>query len=333
MPRPDRLIHEFEGKRITTYCFQGRPCWIAQHIGALLGYSHHGKRFANKITGDWSEDLIPGHDYDLLQGDSLAELRGRLQHGDDAFPARASSMVALYEPGLHLALARTAKPVGRRLRRFVASEVLPQLARTERGSAEHGAESVEPGAEGAEPSAEGAESAERAKSADARVPSVSRTLHLQVLPPLLLNLHAIRERRPLRQALLAEARFRSSSLRQTIYTLRELGRISDETFHVYEVRATEIALSQDLADLRPSSIETWESPEDIAKRLGISHRRVWRAISRLWIRGDLQDMVHSAGRRPSGDGRDSFVFLYPPGDVERVEQELRERDEAQGERA
>ena len=381
MPRPDRLINEFEGKRLTTYCFQGGPCWIARHIGALVGYRHRGKWFVNRITGDWAADLIPGHDYDLLQGDTLAEFRDHFQHGDDTFPARARSLLVLYEPGLHLALDRTDKAVSRRLRRFVAGEVLPQLSRIECGSAgasanlagagarganasagsagtrataragagsangasAGGAEDVEPGVErveSVEPGVERVEDAEpgagRAEDAEPRGDGgapTSRTIHLQVLPPLLLNLHAARERRLLRQAMLAEARFRSASLRQTIYTLRELGRISDDSLHAYEVRAAEIALGQDLVDLRPAGIDTWESPEEIAERMGVSPRRVWRTIARLWIRGDLKDMVHSAGRRPTGDGRDSFVFLYPPDEVERIEQELRQRDEARGERA
>ncbi len=380
MPNPDRLIHEFEGKRLTTYLLGNEPCWIARHVGALLGYSHRGKRFVNQVTGDWSADLIPGHDYDLLQGDALADFRDHFQHGDDGFPAHARSLVVLYEPGLHLALHRTGKAVGRRLRRFVAGEVLPQLTRIQRGSAGASANGAGAGAGGAnanananaganasasasasadanagsagsvkpgvepvepvEPRAEDAETAEpRAGSAEEPSPhredgsSGPRTIHLQLLPPLLLDLHAARERRLLRQAMLAEARFRSASLRQTIYTLRELGRISDDTLHAYEVRAAEIALGQDLVDLRPAGIDTWESPEEIAERLGVSPRRVWRAIARLWIRGDLKDMVHSAGRRPTGDGRDSFVFLYPPGDVECIEQELCERDEARGDRA
>ena len=194
-------------------------------------------------------------------------------------------------------------------------------------------ESVEPGVERVEDAEPGAGRAEDAEPRGDGGAPTSRTIHLQVLPPLLLNLHAARERRLLRQAMLAEARFRSASLRQTIYTLRELGRISDDSLHAYEVRAAEIALGQDLVDLRPAGIDTWESPEEIAERMGVSPRRVWRTIARLWIRGDLKDMVHSAGRRPTGDGRDSFVFLYPPDEVERIEQELRQRDEARGERA
>ena len=36
----------------------------------------------------------------------------------------------LFESGLHLVLAKTDQPIGRRLRRFLVDEVLPQIART-----------------------------------------------------------------------------------------------------------------------------------------------------------------------------------------------------------
>jgi hypothetical protein len=48
------ITNNFEGRALTTLTYKGRPAWIAREVGAVMGYSHGGKRLANKITGDWS---------------------------------------------------------------------------------------------------------------------------------------------------------------------------------------------------------------------------------------------------------------------------------------
>lgn len=120
--------HDFEGAPLLTFILDDRPCWVARHIGARLGYSHGGKRLPNKILGDWAEEFIEGHDYRLLEGAELAAFRASLGKVDGV-PGRGSLLV-LFEPGLYLVLAKTELPVGKRLRRFLVDEVLPALART-----------------------------------------------------------------------------------------------------------------------------------------------------------------------------------------------------------
>ena len=43
--------------------------------------------------------------------------------------SRIPSLLVLFEPGLHLVLLKTSMPAGRRLRRFLVTEVLPRLVR------------------------------------------------------------------------------------------------------------------------------------------------------------------------------------------------------------
>jgi prophage antirepressor-like protein len=132
MKTPIPYIHDFEGEPLVTFAWQGRPCWIARHIGARLGYSHEGKRLPNKVLGDWADEFVPGHDFVVLTGRELAEFNAGLANAPIDGRIGRGSLCLLFEPGLHLVLAKTDLPIGKRLRRFLVDHVLPQIARTGR---------------------------------------------------------------------------------------------------------------------------------------------------------------------------------------------------------
>ena len=124
---------DFEGHPVTAVEFEGRPAWVASQVGAALGYAESGRQLAKKLAGEWSEEFIPGTDFETITNGRLAVFKSRL--GTDSVPSavdpRTPSLVILYESGLHLALLKTRKPAGRRLRRLLAMEVLPKLMRGE----------------------------------------------------------------------------------------------------------------------------------------------------------------------------------------------------------
>jgi prophage antirepressor-like protein len=135
MAQKASLVKQFEGQAVTTIHYRDRPVWIAREIGRVLGYEEEGRGFRTRITGEWSEDLEEGTDYMVVQGDELRDLRTALgtegvPSGDSPIPDRAPSLTLLTESGLHLALMLSRKPAGRRLRRWLATEVLPEIART-----------------------------------------------------------------------------------------------------------------------------------------------------------------------------------------------------------
>lgn len=134
------VTNHFEGTTISTLVYLGRPVWIARDIGVALGYTQRGKRLASKITGDWADEFIDGVDYQILGSAELSGLREKVVDiderelkGTESVPLENQrGLLVLFEPGLYLALVKTRKPIGRRLRRFFAQEVMPQLARTGR---------------------------------------------------------------------------------------------------------------------------------------------------------------------------------------------------------
>ena len=221
MAAPKRINSEFEGKTLTTFTHQGRPCWIARDIGRVLTYSRDGRRLVSKILGSWAGELIESHDYAVLRGDDLDEFKlsmllGATSAARSQFERR---LVLLFEPGLHLVLNRTFKRTAMRLRRFLMDEVLPRM---------HGKSRPWPG----QPPAN-----------TFFVPGKGRAL----------DRHALREHRLLAQHELSRRVFQSESLRRTVQTLAHLGRISDDQAQTYEVLSAEIALGIELPGLRIGS--------------------------------------------------------------------------------
>lgn len=135
--KPSALVRavDFEGHRVTTVVWEGRPVWIAREVGEALEYAD-GSRLVDKVTGEWAEEFIEGVDFEMLANGRLAEFRSKVSPESGGTSAEVSKfagrLVVVTESGLHLLLLKTRKPAGRRLRRLLATEVLPQLARTGR---------------------------------------------------------------------------------------------------------------------------------------------------------------------------------------------------------
>jgi prophage antirepressor-like protein len=124
-----KLTKNFEGTEVTTYFCRGRACWIARDIGKLMGYSDEGKRLTTNIGYDWRDEFIDGTDYVVIAGEELVEFKKILEVNPDSGFTYAPHLMLLFESGLHLALVKSNKPLGVRLRRFIVDEVLPQVFR------------------------------------------------------------------------------------------------------------------------------------------------------------------------------------------------------------
>ncbi len=289
-----RLDSDFEGKPLTTLTCKGRPSWVARQVGAALGYANAGKRLANKIAGDWADEFIEGHDYLVLRGEDLAAFKELAKDSPVAVSSRVNrGLLILFETGLHLVLAKTSKPVGKRLRRFLVDEVMPQLLRDGR---------YDPG---------------RRVEGDGFVQvEVTSTTTLVADPRM------ERERRLARKLELDDRRFRTRSLQETLDTLSGLGQIDDDVRAAYEVSACEIALGQTLPELRPTVEDGWLSPTEIGRRLGVSKQKIGRVITRLELRGNKPGLARAVLNKAQGSNRTVVTYLYSPAAVVRIQATL-----------
>lgn len=126
-------VFEFEGHPVAPITYKGQPMWPAREVGKALGYEDDD-RFVQAITHDWAEEIEEGVGFLRFVGDELATIQ-RLRNdpadsaGSNVGRGGARSLVMLTEPGIFLACLLSKKPAGKRLRRWLATEVLPTLAR------------------------------------------------------------------------------------------------------------------------------------------------------------------------------------------------------------
>lgn len=121
----------FEGKSLRVRLWRGRPCVVAQEFGAVLGYAD-GARLVDQIRGPWKGELIDGVDSAILAGADLVEWKRLSPESGESRTDRTPSLLVLFEPGMYLAAIKARTAAGSRVRRWLASDVLPSILRTGR---------------------------------------------------------------------------------------------------------------------------------------------------------------------------------------------------------
>jgi len=298
-----KVVNEFEGAPLSTIIYRGKPHWGAREVGAALGYSRGGKRLATRITGAWSEELAEGRDYVVVTGEDLAELKRLLELGTREVPSRsgdsstkrvgkrAPNLLLLTESGLHLVLQKTTMPAGVRLRRFLANEVLPQLARTGKY--------------------------------DPEAPEALPAPQQPTKTPAELRLAWAREDRLRRQ-------LEHRALRQLVTSLKAREDVPGELVATYEVKATEAALGRELPELLPAVLPGWQSPTQIAEALGVTPNRVGRVITALGLRGKA-GLSREVVNKARGHAKTVPSWLYSPEAVAMIRDALQRQGRLFGE--
>lgn len=119
-------VFDFEDRPLRVYLYRGRPCWIAQDVGAALGYTQAGWRSA---LGNWTDELILPKDVQTLRGAELREFKSLCDARANMALAKTTNLTLLYESGVDLVCIKTEQPLGKKLRRFLADEIVPRLRR------------------------------------------------------------------------------------------------------------------------------------------------------------------------------------------------------------
>lgn len=284
---------DFEGHPVTAIKFRGRWCWLAAQVGLAIGYTR-GDRFAEKLTGDWADDAVAGKDFDVLRGPDLKDFSALTEGTTVSVGPFHSKVTVIYESGLHLALLRTRKPLGRKLRRALAEKVLPQLVR------------------------DGRYDPERMVDVEGNL-TVARNTTMRELD---VREREVEER--LAQLALRKREMEAGALRSLVGTLRPRGRIREDILESLEVTAAEIESGRSLPALKPPADESlsWESPTAIAKRYGVSAQRIGRMITALELRG-VEGLSRAIVNKAANSDRTVTSYLYSPEAVQRLERALR----------
>lgn len=280
--------HTFETAKITTIVYKGRPCWLAREVGEAIGYANNGKDFVAQFTGEWREEMVAGHDFAPIDGEELEQFKALGYVGVESTPSRTPTVTLLFESGLWLALAKTRKPAGKRLRRFLVEQVLPQVARDGRYLPER---EVTPQGVMVE-----SEHARKMRELDIEEQKVQAQLrHLDM-----------REREVKAQAL--------------VTLVDSLPYLSEDIRQAYRVKAAEELTGRDLAGLLPAAPAgpSWESPTAIGTRMGVSANTVGKAITALGLRG-AEGKSRKIVNKAKGHDRTVETWLYSPEAVAEIE--------------
>jgi prophage antirepressor-like protein len=128
---------------ITTVEFKGRPIFFVDELAEALGYAGKGN-LADLLRREWAEEVEEGVEILVVTNGDIRTLQ-KLREANDSVrqtescgddvgeePTRggARKLIVLTEAGVHLVCIKTEKPAGKRLRRWLAREVLPAIRRT-----------------------------------------------------------------------------------------------------------------------------------------------------------------------------------------------------------
>ena len=135
------FVGSFEGRALITCDFDGKPCWLAGEVAAILGLGG-ASELARRIAIDWAADAREGVHWVRIGELELSELRLDLSERGVILPsslAEASSTLLLLEPGVALAASRsctdpTQPSVGRRLLGHLRERVIPDVGAIRRPS-------------------------------------------------------------------------------------------------------------------------------------------------------------------------------------------------------
>ena len=130
-PRAMVVVREFafEGWQLPVFEVGGVPYWIAQQVGAALGYGKDGGELVTSISKNWRDAFVEGDEVLTIRGKKLQNFK-RLAGVDGSSPSsHTPSLMLLTESGVTIAAVLSRKLAGKRMRRWLANKVMPQIAR------------------------------------------------------------------------------------------------------------------------------------------------------------------------------------------------------------
>lgn len=120
----------FENNQITQIMYKGQQVLIAKEVGRVLGYADDGRMLITKLS-EWSDEFEEGIETIKLEGSQLIEFKSVLELILDSWiSSHTRNLILLTESGVNKVLMKTNKPVGKRLRKWLARDVLPSLRKT-----------------------------------------------------------------------------------------------------------------------------------------------------------------------------------------------------------
>ena len=227
---------------------------------------------------DWSDEFETGLDYQVMKGKDYKDFK-RL---NEVSESNSPSVMLLFEPGVNSVFLKTDKPIGKRLRKFIRSEVLPQINRTGEYSPDREIESSKP------------------------TPALTREDRKL----------AVAEAREARLSKGAEAK----AMRRLAQLVEDSGQVDQLIITTHKIAAEECEIGRTFPALHMPAPDPWRTCTQIGNDLGISAIAVGKIARRLDVGGrnipGMCRMVTSVS--PHNAGKIIFPYIMSPEAERRI---------------
>ena len=285
--------YEFEGAPLPVFEVEGRPHWIAKQIGAALGYADEGGELVRMISGDWAGEFTE-KDVRILKGKKLKEFKALVEPGGESpLGQRASHLMLLTEGGVVIATTLSRKPAGRRMRRWLADDVMPQIVRDGHFAPDRQV-------------VDGQLTASMDALARVDVPKARALAELRRAEASLARGNAM-ERNAITRERASLLRERQAKMRAHEHAARAqltAGLISPTEFAACVRHASELVVEGRIEMLSGSDPHgPWLRARDLARKWKIPEQTIGKAAVALGLRGNIPGMVREVmGRREHAGG-------------------------------
>jgi hypothetical protein len=120
-----------------------------------------------------------------------------------------------------------------------------------------------------------------------------------------------------------DRQMRSQALRFLVKILKKTKHVAEDVVASYEIASVEEALGSDFSGLKPPMGDAWESPTEIAKRLGVTPMRVGLAITSLGLRGEIPDLAKCVLNKSKSSNKTVTSYVYSPVAAKRIEEKVK----------
>ncbi|WP_297438659.1 BRO family protein, partial [uncultured Clostridium sp.] len=119
----DLIIGDFEDRKIYSFVWRNKPCWVAIDIARIIGYKDESTTITSLIK---REGFKKGQEYEVLSSEILKEFKEVFAEYIDHLKY-SPKIVIFYEEGLYGFLAASRMKKGVEFRTWIRRDVMPSI--------------------------------------------------------------------------------------------------------------------------------------------------------------------------------------------------------------
>lgn len=130
------LVNVFcaDDSEVSFITYKEELCCSVMELGRALGYGDNGRCLTTMLRREWKEEFQPGKHFIHLTGKNLKDYKELIDEVESDSTSsdylKSNKVMLLLEAGIDKVLLKTEKPIGVKIREWLASEVMPSIRKT-----------------------------------------------------------------------------------------------------------------------------------------------------------------------------------------------------------